>query len=83
MVLRPRGVVVMTMMSLESLTTQQSGRSWCVACMDKDSMLWFCYLALVSVTVIFMLNFVHCKITAYDIDSKQSLILSYLILSYL
>ena len=28
-------LVVMTMMSLESLTRLQSGRSWCVACMDK------------------------------------------------
>ena len=30
------------------------------------------------VTVMFILNFVHCEITACDNDNKQSLILSYL-----
>ena len=30
------------------------------------------------VTVVLVLNFVHCEITAFDSDSKQSLILSYL-----
>ena len=32
------------------------------------------------VTVMLILNFVHCEITACDSDNKQSLILSYLIL---
>jgi len=30
------------------------------------------------VTVMFMLNFVHCEFTACESDNKQSLILSYL-----
>jgi len=30
------------------------------------------------VTVMLILNFVHCEITACDSDNKQSLILSYL-----
>jgi len=33
------------------------------------------------VTVMFILNFMHCEITACDSDNKQSLILSYFILS--
>jgi len=32
------------------------------------------------VTVMFILNFVHCETTACDSDNKQSLILSYLLL---
>jgi len=31
------------------------------------------------VTVMFILNFVHCEIAACDSDNKQSFILSYLI----
>ena len=34
-------------------------------------------IGLVIVTVMFILNFVHCEITACDSDNKQSLILSY------
>ena len=32
----------------------------------------------IIVTVMFILNFVYCEITACDSDNKQSLILSYL-----
>jgi len=31
----------------------------------------------IIVTVMFILNFVHCEITACDSDNKQSLILSF------
>jgi len=35
------------------------------------------HVIIVIVTVMFILNFVHCEITACDSDNKQSLILSY------
>ena len=39
------------------------------------------HVIIVTVTVIFILNFVHCEITACDSDIKQSK--SYLILCYI
>jgi len=40
-----------------------------------------CLVHVIIVTVMFVLNFVHCEITACVSGNKQSLILTYLILS--